>query len=64
MLYRFVFLDNFAEPVSEQRLSAQNDAEALELARLLARPFTIEVSQDGRRVGIALSNKERQNVSN
>jgi hypothetical protein len=54
--YRFYFLDRLAEPVSEQRLRAADDAEALEIARLLAHNFGIEVWQNDRRVGIVLMN--------
>jgi hypothetical protein len=52
--YRFYFLDRLAEPVSEQRLWASDDAEALEIARLLAHNFSIEVWQNDRRVGVVL----------
>ena len=54
--YRFYFLDRLAEPVSEQRLRASDDAEALEIARLLAHNFCVEVWQNDRRVGIVLMN--------
>jgi hypothetical protein len=54
--YRFYFLDRLAKPVSEQRLRAADDAEALEIARLLGHNFCIEIWQSDRRVGIVLMN--------
>ena len=54
MLYRYLFLDVLAKSVSEQHLQATNDAEALEIGRLLPNSYGIEIWQDKRRVGVAL----------
>lgn len=49
--YRFCFLDISSKRVSEQRLQAADDAEAMEIARLLARQLDVEVWQDKRCLG-------------
>ncbi len=56
--YQFCFLGKLGQIVSEQRLRAADDAEALELARLLAHPFSIEVRQGDRRVGMWLAREK------
>jgi hypothetical protein len=53
-LYKFRYLGALATQVGEERLQAVNDTEALEIARLFARSFGIEVWQRDRRVGVAL----------
>jgi hypothetical protein len=55
-LYRFCFLDTLAQPVIEERLQATDDADAIEIAKILARRMGIEVWQGQRRVGLALPN--------
>ncbi len=56
--YRFRFIGEHAQSVSEQRLQAVDDREALELAQLLSDPFFgIEVWLDERRVGMSLPEK-------
>jgi hypothetical protein len=50
-------LDTLAQPVIEERLRAADDADAIEIAQILARRMGIEVWQGDRRVGLALPNR-------
>jgi hypothetical protein len=50
--YKFRFLSRTGEPLQETGIDAEDDAQALEFARLLKHQFAIQVCQDDRDIGL------------
>jgi hypothetical protein len=58
LYYRFLYLNGRSEPVSEQRLQAAHDEDAMDIARLLSHRLIIEVWQGQTRIGVTLPRRK------